>query len=297
MSKKIAVVIPTIRPDAYEKFLEAWSFQFKLHNVEIITVWDSESPTISHEEKRFTLSQVMGSDTDLICNFTSACRNLGFAFVAKCLPDVEYIVTLDDDVRPIGDTIGDHIAQLQRRVPVSFFNTFHNCDYFPRGFPYNLRDEAEVVLSHGPWIGIKDWDAPTQLVLGNPDVEFYVGPVPKGVEMAICGMNVAFKRKVLPLVYYAPAARYPAAERFDDIFWGRHFKREIDQLGLAMVTGYGAVSHDRLSNTYKNLQKEAVGIEVNDKYWSVQNEDFFVMYADARKRWQAFIRSVDKNVI
>src|SRR4030067_3384072 len=135
----------------------------------------------------------MGKDADLISNYTSACRNLGFADVAKFLPKVDAIFTLDDDVEPIGDTIGDHLKALEMKVPISWMavGTEHT-----RGFPYGVREEAEVVLSHGIWTNIFDYDAPTQLVRGNPDMQFWTMPITKGVYAPLSGMNMMFKRKV-----------------------------------------------------------------------------------------------------
>ena len=39
-SQKISVVIPTIRPQSLEKFLEAWRPLFVKHNVKLIQVFD-----------------------------------------------------------------------------------------------------------------------------------------------------------------------------------------------------------------------------------------------------------------
>lgn len=52
--------------------------------------------------------------------------------------------------------------------------------------------------------------------------------------------------------------------RFDDIWAGVFAKKIIDHLELAAVNGSPFVEHRKASNVFKNLQKEAKGIEVNE---------------------------------
>lgn len=302
----VAVVVPTIRESGvYKEFLDAWGPLFSKHKVFLYTVIDGpehrlriwEYPHIGAcIETEITdgfLGDYKGYDPRigrLIPHMSPACRNLGFAYLARYGNGVDYIITLDDDVRPDGDTIQDHIDALGKKVSLHYFNTFVGTSHYPRGFPYNEREKYPVMLSHGVWNGVKDWDAPTQLVLGNPDVEFYKGPIPSGVEFSYCGMNIAFRREALPYIYYAPVANYAGSERFDDIWWGRFMKRKFDQMGWATVTGYAAVKHERASNVYKNLQRESVGIEVNEDFWFHQRDMFFVDYKEKRELWEAWTK-------
>ena len=180
----IAVVVPTIRPDLLEeKFIPAWQRLFNLHEVAFVVVEDGEEPVLTYNGVDNSVEDIMGMDSDLIYNFNDGVRNLGFAYVAKNLPDVEYIITLDDDLIPKFDTIDQHIKALRQHVPIRWLST---ADEYMRGFPYEIREEAEVVLSHGVWYGVPDYDAPTQLVKGNPDVGFYRGPVPRGTYYPMC---------------------------------------------------------------------------------------------------------------
>ncbi|PJF26671.1 MAG: hypothetical protein CUN52_15530, partial [Phototrophicales bacterium] len=115
----------------------------------------------------------------LVATKSPACRNWAFSVIQKEYRQVDFVITLDDDTLPYEDTIADHIHALKMHVPdprlqSSFYNTNM---FFPRGFSYRRRKETPVVVSHGVWHGVKDWDAPTQLVLGNPDVDFYRGVV------------------------------------------------------------------------------------------------------------------------
>lgn len=286
MKQNIAVVIPTIRPESMKIFIEAWKDLFNKHNVELAIVNDGEIPTINGK----TAEEIMGKEyAKCLTNFNAGIRNLGFALIAKHWEGIEYIITLDDDEIPIGDPIQDHIDALNRRVPVSWISTA--VDDYTRGFPYGIREEAEVVLSHGVWEGVADWDAPTQLVRGSHyPVEFYKGVIPKGIYYPMCSMNLAFKRKMLPYIYHAPWAL--GINRFDDIFAGIVSKREIDKNGWAAVTGYARVKHERASNTFKNLVDEAPGIQINENFWQGDdNHPYFKIYYEKYALWREFIKT------
>jgi reversibly glycosylated polypeptide/UDP-arabinopyranose mutase len=281
----IAIVVPTIRPESYATFIKKWDELFTKHKIELITVWDGEKPYISHDDIKYSVDDVMGKYKDVIYNKNDGVRNLGFAFVAKFLPRVEYIITLDDDCYPNNnDPIEEHIQALNMRVPTSWIST---ATHYMRGFPYGVRNEAEVVLSHGVWENVKDWDAATQLTHGNRDVTFYKGSIPKGIMYPMCIMNVAFKRKILPYMYQAPMGEKIGLDRFADIWCGIESKKMIDSLGLAVVSGYSTIWHDRASNVFVNLVKEAKGIGLNE----VENYgkgEYFKLYKEKRKRFLQF---------
>lgn len=279
---KTAVVIPTIRPDYLKRFMKAWQSLFNKHNVKLVIVTDGKNPTVNE----LSAKQVMGKYADCLTNFSDGIRNLGFAYTAKYLSDTEAIITLDDDETPFGDTIRDHIEALQMRVPISWIST---ASEYMRGFPYEVRNEAEVVLSHGIWKGVADWDAQTQLAKGNRPVSFYKGPIPKGVYYPMCGMNLAFKRKLLPYIFFAPRAL--GVDRFCDIFSGIVSKRIIDKNGWAAVSGYATINHARASNVLVNLKKEAFGIKLNETFWKGdEGHPYFKIYREKLKRWQEFVR-------
>lgn len=294
----VTIIIPSIRPESYAKFKKAWQPLFDKHDVSLVTVWDGKEPKVvsSHcsnpiceHGETLTLKEIMGKYSNCIVNFNGGIRNLGFAYVAKYQKYTDIIITLDDDTRPIGDPIQDHIDILNKRVPISWLST---ASEYMRGFPYKIREEAEVVLSHGVWEGIADWDAPTQLVKGNQPVEFYKGPIPKGIYFPMCIMNTAFKFKMLPWMYQAPPAPELNIGRTDDIFCGILAKREIDKQGLAAVSGYASVLHERESNVYKNLQLEAKTIELMETFWQGdESHPYFKIYREKLKLWQEFINA------
>lgn len=280
---QVSCVVPTCRPESYSKFLQAWEAQFKQHNVHLVTVTDGIKPEVTYHNKSYSLKKIMGKYSDVIYNKNDGVRNLGFAFVAKYLPQIDVCITLDDDTRPLGDTIGDHLSILGKKVPITWMST---ASEFMRGFPYGIREEAEVMVSHGVWQGVADWDAPTQLIYGNRPVTFYKGIIPKGVLSPMCIMNVAFKREMLPFIYQAPMGYKIGLDRFGDIWGGIELKKDMDKLGYAYATGYATVRHERASNVWTNLIKEAKGLPMNEEYGK---DDYFKLFAKKRARWQQYI--------
>ncbi|MCR4290480.1 MAG: hypothetical protein NUV86_09510 [Candidatus Scalindua sp.] len=287
---KIAVVIPTIRPDSYKTFLEAWRPLFNKHDVHLFTVWDGENPVVNYKDTNYSIPEVMEGYEDVIYNFNSGVRNAGFALAYKLIKPDMYL-TLDDDEIPDGDTIQDHIDILNKRVPVSWITT---ASEYMRGFPYGIREEAEVVLSHGVWKGVADWDAPTQLVMGNRPVTFYKGPIPKGIYFPMCIMNLAFKPKVLPYIFQPPQGEKVGIWRFDDMWSGVLVKRYIDENGWAAVSGYSSVIHERMSNVWTNLKHEGTGLKLNETFWQGDESDpFFAIYREKLERWQEFLKKYE----
>ena len=274
--KNIAVVVPTIRLGTISEFINAWKELFEKHNVEFILVVDGKDQHIVHSGK------VINLKSNLVSKFSAGCKQLGFLYAAKYLPEIEYIIAIDDDCFPIGDPIQDHIDALNKRVPISWLSTAS--DYM-RGFPYQVRQEAPVMLSHGVWEGVYDWDAPSQLLKGDKKVDFYKGVIPKGIFFPMCGMNLAFRREALPYVYFAPVGKFRGAERFDDIWMGLEVIKDFAKLNWAIVSGYAKVEHQRASNVFASLEKEAVGIRKNEEYWRGIYDNWYKDFIIKRKKW------------
>lgn len=311
---KLAIVVPSIRPESLAQFKLAWAELFRRHSVEMFVVQDGTSPGIYHsswskfsaEESaavRYGCAAIHAEHERFLFNFNDGVRNIGFLAACKLVPDIDAILTLDDDVFPVGDPIQEHINALNMTVPISWFSTAFRADtkcvaadhhllQFMRGFPYGVRGEAPVWVSHGVWTGVHDYDGPSQLVNGNPPVDFYKGPVPKGCLTPICGMNLAFRVEALPYVYFAPMGKKLGVQRFADIWMGIHLKRSLDALGKAMVSGYSTVRHLRASNVFANLEQEAAGIRINENYWRGLSEHpdvegkYFQLYDEARTAWE-----------
>lgn len=308
MSKpKIAVVVPTVRPESFMTFLDGWEELFKKHEVLLVAVQDGEMPVVQISQYRvsdstmrllepYTIPEIMGQEfADLIYNKNDGVRNLGFAYVAKHT-DCDIILTLDDDVLPVGDTIQDHLDALSKSYPTSWINTTDST--YMRGFPYWIRNERECVISHGVWTGTADFDASTQLVLGVHNVNFYRGPIPTDILFPMCIMNVAFKREFLPYMYQAPMEG--TINRFADIWGGVFATKEAHFQKKAIVTGYATIHHTRASDPFVNLVKEAVGIGMHEHLTNPESSaipdnhptaQYFEAYAAKRIRWRHFIIS------
>lgn len=288
----IAVVVPSIRiKESMPAFMEAWQPLFDKHNVELIIIDDTgDKPQVIHNGEKKHL------ESELVSNKCAGVRQLGFLYIAKHLPNVQYIITLDDDEFPIGDPIQDHIDQLNRKVPISWLST--GIDEYFRGFPYGVRTEAPVMMSHGVWEGSYDWDAPSQLLKGDKKVEFYRGVLPKGIYAPICGMNLAFRREALPYIYFAPVGQFKGAERWDDIFMGVMVIKKFAELNWAITTGYAKVQHLRASNPFTSLAKEAVGILHGEEFWkdpdNYKGDPWFDEFRAKAIKWYELLSEIER---
>jgi hypothetical protein len=63
-------------------------------------------------------------------------------------------------------------------------------------------------------------------------------------------------------------------DRFGDIWCGIIMKKLADIMGYRVATGMPYIRHERASNPFTNLKKEANGIEVNETFW--EHVDKFV---------------------
>jgi len=281
---KIAVCVPTHREELYNKtFIPAWSDLFKKHDVMLLTTFDADKAEDIRLNELGTAKQIMGKNVDLIYPRNAGHKMVAYYYIWKNLPDIEYIINLDDDVTPIGDPIEDHVRALQMRVPISWMAV---ADLYTRGVPYGVRQEAEVVLSHGVWDGVPDIDAPTQLIIGDkPTINYYKMAIPKGVFYPMSEMNIAFKRKLIPYMYYAPTC--DGVYGADDIWAGIESKKVIDKKGWAVVTGFSRVYHERASNKFDILIKQGKFLKFNETYWKKEPDDpYFKIYKEKRLRWK-----------
>ena len=89
--------------------------------------------------------------------------------MVSCLDSHCYIFQVAKD--PSGKDINaleQHIKNLLTPSTPLFFNTLYDpyregAD-FVRGYPFSLREGVPTAISHGLWMNIPDYDAPTQLV-------------------------------------------------------------------------------------------------------------------------------------
>jgi hypothetical protein len=332
----ICCVVPSIRPEQMESFRKVWAPLFEKHKVTLITVWDGDKPTVVTNRKPWRNNGIEKGDckseyvdwgnsgyADLVCRKTDAVRNLGFIEAAQegtgfenLIPakaGYDYILTLDDDVAPpVGcDPIQEHLDVLQRRVPISWMNTaldsLSDSDIsrkrqtpYLRGFPYGIRDEAPVMVSHGVWINVPDFDGRTQLELTangtRPQalpyaLPYFRGPIPRGCLFPICGMNLMVRKEALPYLYFAPMgpdSGYPELQRFADIWMGIILKRECDFQNWAIYTGASTVTHTRASDPFKNVEQEKLGIEWNEWAWQRDKSSASGVSTDFQQYWHSY---------
>ena len=271
----IAVIVPTIRPELFEnEFLPKWQDLFGKHGVHLYTVHDGHNPCVitnvwtnETDNLRNTAKEIQ----DVFYNCTDAIRNYGF-YVAKKHLDPDIYISLDDDVSPLpgSDPIQEHIDAFRETYTLDWVNT--HSYWRMRGLPYKLK-EYYPLLSHGVWRGVPDFDAITQLQYPNiRDLSFPLNSIPKHTFFPVCAMNMAFRKELLPWAYQAPMGIRTLEEtgrlydRFADIWAGVTMKFAIDNFfdNACAVTGYSVIYHERASDVFVNLRKEAAGMELNE---------------------------------
>ena len=275
---KIAIVIPTIRKKQIKKFLKEWKDEFRYCNVYV--VWDTPKGWKEIEDD-------LGSKSWVVSKKNSGIRIYGFL---KAYRDgADYIISLDDDCMPdTPDFVRKHIEALNKRVPTSWVYTLPSI--YTRGFPYDIRRESQVMLNMGLWNGVPDLDAPTQLLTEitnykNADNKSQV--VPKGSYFPFCSMNFSFRRELTPHLYFPLMGMGQPYDRFDDIWAGVLVKRYLDKNNYAATFGRPYIRHERASNVYVNLQKEAKGLEVNEEFWKkMPKGNYFKQLGRAQKIWR-----------
>lgn len=274
----ISIVVPTIRKKQIKKFLEAWKDEFK--DCKVYVIWDTPKGWKEIEND-------LGKDAWIISRKNAGCRIYGFL---KAYRDgADYIISLDDDCMPDSkDFVKTYIEALNRKVPTSWVYTLP--EIWTRGFPYKLRRESQVMLHMGLWEGVPDLDAPTQLFvpLDNYKCSVKNKIVPKGIYFPFCSMNFGFRRELTPHLYFPLMGEGQPYDRFDDIWAGVLVKRYLDKNNYAVTYGKPYVRHDRASNVYTNLRKEASGLEVNEEFWKkMPKGDYFKKLKKAQKIWRS----------
>lgn len=269
----MAVVLPTIRPDAFSAWWNAW-YPILRNKATIIVVWDmfrkdnklNEFVHSAPENNYYHLFRDDGEKYGPVitdCYQSDSIRNLGFLKATEL--GCPIIATLDDDVLPIDNLWPDRMMQrIGRWVdPV----TFYPCSFRTRGLPASDRYKRMVVLHHGLWEGIPDiyardqWSQPFEVLDGK---EHPVRTVPSGQLFPMCGMNISFDTAILPAMYFWPQKKY---RRYGDIWCGLVAKRVADLCGFAVTSGDPVVYHNRLSDTAANMKAEATGTDLNNHLW------------------------------
>lgn len=283
LQNELDIVIPTIRD---LNFLEQWRPFFQPYHLIIIQDGDPTRKITVPEGfdyelyTRTDIERILGDKAWAISFKDSACRCFGFMISKK-----RYIYTIDDDCfvakNPSAEDINvleQHIKNLLTPSTPYFFNTLYDpyregAD-FVRGYPFSLREGVTTAVSHGLWLNIPDYDAPTQMVKPRERNQRYVDAVmtvPKGTLYPMCGMNLAFDRELIgPAMYFGLMGEGQPIGRYDDMWAGWCTKVICDHLGVGCKTGLPYVWHSKASNPFVNLKKEFKGI-----FWQEEMIPFF----------------------
>lgn len=241
----------------------------------IIIVEDNpeKSFDIGKEHKHFSWKEIqeeLGDDAWIISKRDSAIRSFGFYMAHKM--GAEYIFTLDDDCYPdqnvnISEFVEDHTDAL-------CFSHDRWTELVPgqrsRGIPYRRRGTLKSCLNVGLWSDVPDLDSIQTLSDQTMDINKRCEEhrlIPNGQYFPMCGMNMAFERKVTPLMFFPLMGEGYPYRRFDDIWCGIIMKKVVDHLRWHVSCGNPIVRHSRASDPFVNLVKEAPGIAENEHFW------------------------------
>ncbi len=299
--KEVCLVVPTIREKSFSDFVERWAKLNLFDVVDLLVVEDNPTKTIETNPNYVAyhycwkdIEKTLEKDSWIIPRRSDTVRSFGYLMAYRF--GYKYIMTLDDDCYPPTEADGliyetgeafveEHLKHLRKKT--RWFNTLDNVK--PRGIPFhNVGTWQRNIINHGLWTNVLDYDAPTQLVNPAPEkFAFDNRVVPLCFYFPMCGMNVAWKREATVLMYHllmgqayfllingvgvqnleeANLDKLPF-DRFGDIWCGIIAKKICDSMSYTMSTGMPYVRHERASNPFANLKKEANGIEVNEKFW------------------------------
>ena len=113
MKPKIAIVIPTNRPEMFLKWLEAWKEEFSLADAIVICVFDGIADDKLRDKAsklyhwlvvydHFDYDLILKDKAWVIPKKAGACKSFGIYRAWKEY-NVDYVITLDDDCMPAAD--------------------------------------------------------------------------------------------------------------------------------------------------------------------------------------------------
>jgi reversibly glycosylated polypeptide/UDP-arabinopyranose mutase len=293
--KDTALVVPSIREDSFERFVREWRPTGMLDRVDLILVEDNArktfTPSMTDVAQHFCWEDIDEHEWSwIIPRRSDTIRSFGYWWAWS--QGYGFLQTLDDDCYPAKGYEELDLLHRSMLTRTKWFSTLNSVR--PRGVPYRNLGSRPVHVNHGIWEGVLDYDAPQQLV--DPTPETYTHDnriVPHGAFMPFCGMNAMWRREAIPLSYHLlmgqmaavktnfgrpdgfqkpsaspqPAIQRLPFDRFGDIWCGIIKKRICDHLGWVVSSGTPYIHHDRASDPFKNLRKEANGIEINEWLW------------------------------
>ncbi|KVH92666.1 Reversibly glycosylated polypeptide family [Cynara cardunculus var. scolymus] len=272
LKDELDIVIPTIRN---LDFLEMWRPFFQPYHLIIVQDGDP-SKTIKVPDgfdyklyNRNDINKILGPKASCISFKDSACRCFGYMVSKK-----KYIFTIDDDCfvakDPSGkdiDALRQHIRNLLHPATPYFFNTlydpFTDGADFVRGYPFSLREGVPTAVSHGLWLNIPDYDAPTQLVK----------PRERNTRYVICDHLGLGIKTGLPYIWHSKASNpfVNLKKEYKGIFW----QEEIIPFFQDVILPKESTT---VQDCYIKLSKQ-----VKDKLGKI--DPYFVKLADAMVTW------------
>jgi hypothetical protein len=254
-------------------FLEAWREELSAATILVVEDGPERTFPVGGENVRHLawcdIEEQLGESSWVIPRGSGCVRSFGCWVAHRMGPDM--IVALDDDTRPDQAHPGfleAHWARLQAATEPAWVSTLD--DASPRGMPYFTTERAApVVLNHGLWTGVPDFDAATQLVSSRMWIsgEWSDQTIPRGSYFPMCSMNVAWRTEFTAAMYFLLMGPGYPFDRFGDIWAGVLAKRVADHLGFAMNSGAPGILHERASNVFANLSKESRGLAFNETFW------------------------------
>lgn len=297
MKPKISIIVPTIRKKSINRFLKEWKQEFfgnRKFDVNLLVIEDNPKKTFNLEQKNFIhyswqdIEKDLGKNSWIIPRRTDCIRSYGYWKAWQQKPDM--IVTLDDDCYPLKKyyfgkqkqrgLLEAHWGKLNKGITIE-----ENCwvstieKLRPRGIPYQKTIKKEkynnIILNHGLWYNVPDFDGKTQLNLKKVSglSGFAINQViPKNKYYPMCGMNLAWKPEATPALYFLlmgqnKNGKYWGFDRFGDIWSGIIFKKIATHLEYNIASGNPIIWHDRASNAITNLKKERPGLKFNEYFW------------------------------
>jgi hypothetical protein len=270
-----ALVVPTNSAERLADFLSAWApwpwdrivVVQDAPEVELV-IPEALETAAAQKLEAFSWSEIdaMLPNPEIISRQDSAIRSFGFW--QAWLAGAEIIFTLDDDCYPTEQDFVEMHRDNLYRTPAW---TSSVPGMRVRGLPYgNAGVLRDVSVSMGLWRGYPDLDAISTLA-GNGSIPSVLRSrtrvMPSHQYFPMSGMNLAFRREVTCLMYFAPMGRGQPYARFDDIWCGTVLQRICRHLGHSIVCGHPVVDHRRASDPFVNLVKEAPGVGANEHLW------------------------------
>lgn len=300
-----ALVIPSNRPEQLTEFFKAWGdvggwdCVYLMEDAPYATRKMVGAASYSNFQVQHlshnNVERDLGDKAWIISKKDSACRSYGFY---KAWQDnAEYILTLDDDVRPLlsSNLLSDHVDAMTRAK--RFKSSVQGL--WPRGMPDCQVFRDDVKASVGLWRGVPDLYAEDMLNGYPTDYKPPLGTriLPDGEFIPICGMNLCIHRDAVPLCWFPLMGEGQSYSRFDDIWAGLVLKRGFDILGWKVSVGEPHVHHSRASDPIVCAERESSGKGVvNDSLWKCVSKPGYVDAFDNAGEVMTAI-SVDINLL